>query len=163
MSGRTRAPWTVVLFIIAALIVMVLGGFVTFWNGEVSEQMFITRISWSATFVIIATASAAVACVAALWRRGAMTAVFFITLVAALFAWGTRRGVRTDAADVNGFRATSGCCISSPITRAMTDPFTSVDPEPLDTAWGYGTALLLIGAVVAGWSVWRLRRAERGS
>jgi hypothetical protein len=161
MAVRTWGPWAVLLFIVAALIVMILGGFVTFWNGDVSERMFITRISWSATFVIVAAASAAVASFAALWRRGAMRAVFFIALVAGLFAWGTRRGVRTDAADVNDFRSGVGCCISSPITRAMTDPFTSVDPEPLDTAWAYGTALLLIGAAVAGWSAWRLRRAER--
>jgi hypothetical protein len=161
MTVRTWAPWTALLFLVAALIVMIVGGFVTFWNGDVSEQMSITRISWSATSVIIAAASAAVACVAALWRRGAMRPVFFIALVAALFAWGTRRGVRTEAAAVNDFRDGVGCCISSPITRAMTDPFTSVDPEPLDTAWAYGTALLLIGAAVAGWSAWRLRRAER--
>lgn len=163
MVMRTRSPWAVIPFAVAALIVLVLGGYITFWNGDASEKMFVTRIAWSAMLVVIATAFGTVTCIAALWRPGAMKAVFVTTLLAALFAWGTRAGIVTDAAEVNSYRAVEGGPggLSSPITRAMSKPFTSVDPRPLETAWGVGTALLLIGAALAGWSMWRLRRAER--
>lgn len=144
----------------AALAVLLLGGFITVWDSDAGEDIFISRIDASAVLVFIASTVALAACVVALRRSRALWVVVVCALSAALFALDIRASVVSDSANVNGYIAVEGGTggVSSPITRATNGPITNVDPDIIDTAWMIAAGLLIVAGALAGWSIWLHRR-----
>jgi hypothetical protein len=162
MTTERWMVWASVPLVAGAAILLLLGGFITVWDSDAGEDVFITRIVPSASVVLIASALACVACVVALRKRRALWIVIATALSAALLAIAIRTSVVSDAADVNDYIAVEGGTggISSPITRAISGPITNVDPDIISMAWSIAAAMLTAGAALAGWSIWFGRRGK---
>ena len=145
----------------AAVVLLLLGGFVTVWDSDAGEDIFILRIDSSAALVYITSVSAFAACVVAVWRVRALWVVAVSALAAALLALAIRASVLSDSANVNDYIAVEGGTggVSSPITRATNGPITNVDPDIIGNAWAVAAGLLIAGAAFAGWSIWLRRRS----
>jgi hypothetical protein len=145
----------------AAVVLLLLGGFVTVWDSDAGEDIFISRIDSSAALVFVASVVALVACVVAAWRVRALWVVAVCALAAALLVLSIRGSVLSDSANVNSYIAVEGGTggVSSPITRAANGPITNVDPDIIATAWAIAAGLLIAGVALAGWSIWLHRRS----
>lgn len=160
MRTARLITWAAALVIVAAVIVFLLGGFVTVWDDDAGEDIFITRIVSSAVLVFIASVVALVACVVAVRRVGALWVVVACGLSAALFAMGIRASVLSDSANVNDYIDVEGSTggVSSPITRATNGRITSVDPDIIGTSWTIAAGLLIVAVALTGWSIGLHRR-----
>jgi hypothetical protein len=144
----------------AALVLLLVGGFVTVWDSDAGEDIFILRIDPSAALVYTTSVVAFAACVVAVWRVRALWVVAVSAVAAALLALAIRSSVLSDSADVNGYIAVEGGTggVDSPITRAANGPITNVDPDIIGNAWAVAAGLLIASAALAGWSIWLHRR-----
>jgi hypothetical protein len=161
MSTARLMTLAAALVVGAAVVLLLLGGFVTVWDSDAGEDIFILRITSSAALVYITSVVAFAAGVVAVWRVSALWVVAVCALAAALLALGNRAAVLSDSASVNDNIAVEGGTggVSSPITRAANGPITNVDPDIIGIAWAVAAGLLIASAALAGWSMWLHRRS----
>ena len=152
--------WTAGLSVLAAGVVLAFTGFVTAWDGDAGEDVFITRIDSAAVTVFVLVAVALLACIVALSKRWALWVVVASASAAALLSVLERRAVLSSSSEVNAYIRTEGSTagVSNPITRAVTGPITSIDPDMIDAGWMTGAGLLTVAAALSGLNLWLLRR-----
>ena len=154
-----RAP--IVALLTAALLLLVICGWLFVWNDDGGGLLPVVMIIGAAqSLVLYGLVVVALTTVVMMRRRPRLAWLATSTCaLAALCVWGVRHALLSDAANVNSYRGVEGSGgISSPITRAVNGQLTEVDGNALSAAWAIAVVLLVAAGVLLVAQIRRQRR-----
>ncbi len=151
--------WVGLVLAVAALATVALTGFVTFWDDDAGEDVFVLDIDRSAMVIFVLLGVLVLTIVMSSWRSSPPIIAVVVAFAAATMILVIRRTTLSGSDEVNDYLAVEGGSggLDSPMTRARSGNLTSVDADIIDVGWIIGAGLTLASAAAMGLLIWIAR------
>jgi hypothetical protein len=155
--------WVSLALAVAALATVALTGFVTFWDDDAGEDVFVLDIDRGALVVFVLLGVLVLTIAMSSWRSSGPLVAVVVAFAAATMLVLIRRSTLSAAAELNDYLAVEGASggLDSSMTRARSGNLTSVDSDIIDVGWMIGAGLTLASAVAMGLQMWIARSHAR--